>query len=72
MSSNPSPDYEITDYNYIGSAIGNAYFSNVPFCILWECVRDNTTREGLDDSVSAAAAGQELLDKAVKKFYGRA
>ena len=70
MSSSPSdPDFEITDYNYIGSAIGNAFFSGVPFCTLWECVSAAETREQLDANVSAAIAGQEALDKLVKDHY---
>lgn len=62
-------DFEITDYNYIGSAIGNAYFSNVPFSTLWECVSAANTREDLDANVTAAIRGQEQLDKIVKDHY---
>jgi len=70
MSSSPSdPDFEITDYNYIGSAIGNAFFSGVPFCMLWECVSAADTREALDDNVTAAISGKETLDRLVKEHY---
>jgi hypothetical protein len=70
LSYNPSyPEFEITDYNYISSAIGNAFFSDVPFCTLWECVSAAETREQLDENVSAAIVGQEILDKLVKDHY---
>lgn len=52
---------EITDYNYIGSAIGNAYFSGVEFGILWDCVRLSKNREELDAAVSAAIKAKEDL-----------
>lgn len=76
MQFNPSEDddrepadFEITDYNYIGSAIGNAYFSGVPFCMLWECVSASESREQLDAQTSAAISGKEELDKLVKAHY---
>lgn len=43
---------KITDYNYIGSSIGNAYFSGVTFDQLWNCVAESQTREQLDAAVS--------------------
>jgi len=46
-------EYEITDYNYIGSAIGNAYFSRLSFEELWNCVLLAQTREELDVAISA-------------------
>ena len=46
-------DYEITDYNHIGSSIGNAYFSGVSFEELWNCVLLAQTREELDVAISA-------------------
>lgn len=70
MSYNPpDPDFETTDFDYIGSAVGNAFFSNVPFCTLWECVSAAETREQLDENVSAAIAAQEALDKLVEDHY---
>lgn len=66
MSSNRDPDFEITDYNYIGSAIGNAFFSGVCFGMLWECVSSARTREQLDSNVSAAIAGKEFLDECAR------
>jgi hypothetical protein len=65
MSSNQNP-FEITDYNYIGSAIGNAFFSGVSFEILWDCVAASNTREQLDENVSAAIKAKERLDMLVK------
>lgn len=62
-------DFEITDYNYIGSAIGNAFFSGVTFCMLWECVEGSESREELDSKVTAAIQGQEALDKLVEDHY---
>ena len=53
-------DFEITDYNYIGSAIGNAYFSGVSFDQLWNCVSMSETREQLDAAVSATIKLNEL------------
>jgi hypothetical protein len=46
-------EHEITDYNYIGSSIGNAFFSGLTFEQLWSCVALSETREQLDAAVSA-------------------
>ena len=54
-------DFEITDYNYIGSAIGNAYFSGVSFEQLWDCVVMSQTREELDAEVTATIHLNELI-----------
>lgn len=64
-------DFEISDYDYIGSAVGNAFFSGVPFSVLWECMSSANTREKLDANVSAAIEAQEWLDNTVKVAYGR-
>jgi hypothetical protein len=45
-------DYPISDYNYIGSSVGNAFFSGLTFDQLWECVAISETREQLDAAVS--------------------
>jgi len=63
-------NFEITDYDYIGSALGNAYFSEIGFDTLWECVASSETRESLDEKVSAAISGKEWLDKLVFDYYG--
>lgn len=53
-------DYSITDYNYIGSSIGNAYFSGLSFEQLWNCVALSNTREELDAAVSATIKLTEI------------
>jgi hypothetical protein len=53
-------DYHISEYNYIGSAIGNAYFSGVSFDQLWECVAMAENREQLDVAVEATILLNEL------------
>ena len=53
-------NHEITDYNYIGSSIGNAYFSGLSFQELWSCVVLSSTREELDASVDATIKLKEL------------
>lgn len=58
-------DFQITDYNYIGSSVGNAFFSGVSFDVLWECVCAADTREKLDANVTAAIEAKEGLDKLV-------
>lgn len=54
---------EITDYNYIGSAIGNAYYSGLTFEQLWSCVVISSTREELDEAVSATIKLNEIVTK---------
>ena len=51
---------DISDYNYIGSAIGNAYFSGVSFDELWSCVMLSQTREQLDAAISAQIRLSEI------------
>lgn len=53
-------DYEISDYNYIGSSIGNAYFSGLSFQELWSCVMLSSTREELDAGVDLTIKLKEL------------
>lgn len=53
-------DFEITDYNYIGSAVGNAFFSGVSFDELWSCMVESNTREELDAAVSATIRLKEI------------
>jgi hypothetical protein len=52
--------FEISDYNYIGSSIGNAFFSGVSFEQLWDCVSMSQTREELDAAVTATIRLNEL------------
>lgn len=56
-------NYKISDYNYIGSAIGNAYFSGVSFTELWDCISMSSSREELDAAVSATIRLKELSSK---------
>lgn len=53
-------DYEISDYNYIGSSIGNAYFSGLTFDQLWSCVVMSSNREELDSAVSITIKLNEM------------
>jgi hypothetical protein len=53
-------DYKITDYNYITSSIGNAYFSGVSFDQLWNCVVISSSREELDTAVLATIRINDL------------
>lgn len=54
-------DFKITDYNYIGSAIGNAYFSNVQFAQLWSCVSIAQTREEFDEAIDATIRLNDIV-----------
>lgn len=54
---------EITDYNYITSTIGNAFFSGLSFDELWECVVVSTSREDFDTAVDATIKLKELISK---------
>jgi hypothetical protein len=56
-------EYEITDYNYIGSSIGNAYFSGLTFDQLWSCVALSSNREELDSAVSLTIKLNEMVKK---------
>lgn len=56
-------DIDITDYNYIGSSIGNAYFSSLSFSQLWDCVTESKNREELDAAVSATIRLNEMIRK---------
>lgn len=53
-------DIEISDYDYIGSTVGNAYFSGLSFHELWSCVMLSSTREELDAAVDLTIKLKEL------------
>ena len=53
--------FEIEDYTYIGSTIGNAYFSGLDFKELFACVMLSETREELDAAVSSTIKLNELV-----------
>lgn len=54
---------EISDYNYIGSSIGNAFFSGLSFDELWSCVMLSSTREELDAAVDLTIKLKELQNE---------
>jgi hypothetical protein len=56
----------IPDYDYIGSAIGNAYFSGLSFTELWSCVLLSNTKEELDAAISASINLNELVNGETK------
>lgn len=49
-----------TDYDYIGSSIGNAYFSGVSFNELWQCVLVSETKEELDAAIEVTIKLKEM------------
>lgn len=51
---------EITDYNYILSSVGNAYFSGLSFRELWDCVLLSENREQLDAAVDVTIKLKEI------------
>ena len=53
-------NFKITDYNYIGSSVGNAYYSGLSFDQLWSCVSLSYTREELDAAVAAQIRLNEI------------
>lgn len=55
-------DFKITDYDYIGSAIGNAYFSNVQFDQLWSCISLANNREELDEAIDATIKLNKIVN----------
>lgn len=57
---------EITDYNHIGSALGNAFFSGLKFEQLWSCVSMAKTPEELDEAVSAIIKLNEITGASTK------
>ncbi len=46
-------DFEISDWNYIMSSLGNAYFSGVSFDQAWMAVTLSKNREEFDEAISA-------------------
>jgi hypothetical protein len=54
---------EISDYDYIGSAIGNAYYSGLTFAQLWSCVLLSSNREELDSAISLTIKLNDMVKK---------
>jgi len=55
------PDFEIDTFAYMGSAIGNAFFSGMTFQQLWECTHLSTCREEFDEAVTATIRLNEIV-----------
>lgn len=58
---NEPADFEIDTYAYMGSAIGNAFFSGLSFEQLWECTHLASNREEFDEAVSATIRLNEIV-----------
>lgn len=53
----------ISDYNYVLSSVGNAFFSGLSFEELWSCVVLSDNREELDAAVKAAIYLKKICKK---------
>lgn len=53
-------DFEISDYNYIASALGNGFFSGLTMMEVWSCVSMSKTREELDEAIAATIWFKEV------------
>jgi hypothetical protein len=62
-------EYEISDYEFILSSIGNAYFSNVSFDELWSCIAISNNREELDAAIDATIKIRELTENKNEWLY---
>lgn len=56
------PVFEIDTFAYMGSAIGNAFFSGLSFMQLWECAHLSSCREEFDEAVTATIRLNEIVD----------
>lgn len=54
-------DLEISDWDYIMSTLGNAYFSGLTLAEIWDCVSVSSNREQFDVAVLANLRLKELL-----------
>lgn len=52
---------KITDFNYFGSTLGNAYYSGLTFQELWSCMLLASTREQFDEAVLATIKLKALI-----------
>lgn len=59
----PAADFEIDTFAYMGSAIGNAFFSGLTFEQLWDCTHLSSNREEFDEAVSATIRLNEIVNK---------
>ena len=49
-------------YDYIGSSIGNKFFSGISFEDLWQCVVASETKEELDAAVEITIKLKEIYN----------
>lgn len=54
-------EFQVSDYAWITSAIGNAYFSGLSFEEFWECVVHTHSAQDIDTAVDAAIKLKELI-----------
>jgi len=64
-----SRDPEITDYDYILSTVGNAYYSGLSFQQLWQCVAITDNVIDLDTAVSAEIRLNEIRLDQIRSVY---
>lgn len=55
-------NYDISDFDYMMSSLGNAYFSNVSYESLWSAVILSDNREELDAAITATADLNDLVN----------
>jgi hypothetical protein len=65
MPSHQQLEPSLTDFDFISSAAGNAFFSGVGFDMMWECVNHAKDGESVDANVKAAIAAKEKIDDMV-------
>jgi hypothetical protein len=53
--------FHISDYDYITSALGNAFFSGMSFDELWTCVSHSGNREDLDVAIMTQIKLKEII-----------
>ena len=51
---------KIDDYDFMGSSIGNAFFSGLSFEDLWQCVAMSKTKEDLDAAIEITIKLKEI------------
>lgn len=64
--SEASDAFEVEPMKYVGSTVGNAFFSGLTMEQLFECVciaDDEATPEAIDAAVSARIRMNELMEK---------
>lgn len=75
MSRETARSDEISPPDYVGSTLGNAYFSGVEMAILFEAVIEISKESGsdqdffasFDDAISAAIQAKEWLEEVIPK-----